>query len=194
MMRRNDIISLKDTSVFLSLVLRHKPQAAGITVDEHGWADVTELINGVNSTGKYHLDENILQEIVLTDSKQRYSYSSDKRKIRANQGHSIPVDVELKAKVPPSVLYHGTGEKYAAAIDQQGLLPKSRLYVHLSLDAKTAKVVGTRHGIPVIYMIDTKRMLDDGFVFFESANHVWLTKSVPTHYLQKLNNDSSASI
>ena len=194
MRRRNGIINLKDTSVFLSLVLRHKPQAAGITVDKHGWADVAELINGVNSTGKYHLDENILQEIVRTDSKQRYSYSDDKRKIRANQGHSIPVDVELKAKVPPSVLYHGTGEKYAAAIDQQGLLPKSRLYVHLSLDEGTAKIVGARHGHPIIYMIDTKRMLQDDFVFFESENHVWLTKSVPTRYLQKLNNDSSASI
>ena len=106
--------------------------------------------------------------------------------IRANQGHSIPVDVELEEKTPPDILWHGTGEKYVASIDAQGLIPKSRLYVHLSSDRETAKKVGSRHGRPVIYEIDCRQMEADGYHFFESANHVWLTKEVPVRYLRKL--------
>ncbi len=105
--------------------------------------------------------------------------------IRANQGHSISVDVELKQRTPPSVLYHGTGEKYADAIGREGLIPKSRLYVHLSADAETARKVGSRHGKPVIYQVDCQRMAADGYVFYLSANHVWLTKGVPARYLSK---------
>ena len=105
--------------------------------------------------------------------------------IRANQGHSIPVDVELEEKTPPDILWHGTGEKYVVSIDAQGLLPKSRLYVHLSSDKETARKVGSRHGRPVIYEIDCRQMAADGYRFFESANHVWLTKEVPVKYLKK---------
>ena len=105
--------------------------------------------------------------------------------IRANQGHSIPVDVELEKKTPPAVLYHGTGEKYTASIDEQGLLPRGRLYVHLSSDLETAKKVGSRHGRPVIYTVDCSAMAADGYAFFLSANKVWLTKKVPAKYLRK---------
>ena len=178
-------MGLKETSKFISLILRHRPEAAGITLDEHGWADVQELIRGINADGRYRLDEKLLEVIVRTDEKQRYSFNEDHTLIRANQGHSIPVDVELEKKTPPAVLYHGTGEKYTASIDEQGLIPKSRLYVHLSSDPETAKKVGSRHGRPVIYTVDCAAMTEDGYVFYLSANKVWLTKNVPAKYLRK---------
>ena len=127
-----------------------------------------------------------LEEIVRMDEKQRYSFNEDKSLIRANQGHSILVDVDLKECTPPAVLYHGTGEKYDSSIDAQGLIPKSRLYVHMSADTDTARNVGSRHGKPVIYEIDCNSMLSDGYKIYLSENHVWLTKSVPACYLRKL--------
>ena len=153
---------------------------------EHGWANVQELIDGVNRTGAHWLDMETLEEIVQTDEKQRYSFNEDHTLIRANQGHSIQVDVELEEKTPPDVLWHGTGEKYVKSIDEQGLLPKGRLYVHLSSDTETARKVGSRHGRPVIYRIDCKRMSEDGCKFYLSANGVWLTVAVPVQYLEKL--------
>ncbi len=102
-----------------------------------------------------------------------------------NQGHSIPVDVELKEKRPPKSLYHGTGEKYTASIDQQNLIPKSRLYVHLSPDYDTAVKVGARHGKPVVYTVAADEMQKKGYVFYQSVNGVWLTKNVPVDYLRK---------
>lgn len=105
-------------------------------------------------------------------------------KIRANQGHSIPVDVELKKVIPPEILYHGTGEKYSKSIDAEGLKPKSRLYVHLSGDIEKAINVGERHGKPIIYQISSGIMQKDGYEFFRSVNGVWLTKGVPAKYIQ----------
>ena len=128
----------------------------------------------------------MLEEIVRTDNKQRYSFNEDKTLIRANQGHSISVDVELKKAVPPDILYHGTGEKYVSSIDKEGLLPKSRLYVHLSKDEDTAVNVGKRHGKPVVYKVDARKMQEDGFEFFLSVNGVWLTNEVPVKYIFKL--------
>ena len=177
--------NMKSASKFISLILRHKPEIIGITLDEHGWADVQDLISGINTAGGHHLDMDMLEEIVRSDEKQRYSFNDDHSLIRANQGHSIPVDVELEEKVPPAVLYHGTGEKYVSSIDAQGLIPKSRLYVHLSMDIETAKKVGSRHGRPVIYTVDCATMVSDGYKFYLSANNVWLTKEVPAVYLSK---------
>lgn len=125
----------------------------------------------------------ILEEIVRTDNKQRYSFNDDKTFIRANQGHSIPVDVEPEEKIPPETLYHGTGEKYMDSILESGLIPKSRLYVHLSSDEKTAHTVGSRHGKPVILGVKSGEMHRDGYKFYLSVNNVWLTKTVPTKYL-----------
>lgn len=176
-------MGLKETSKYMSLILRHKPEAIGITLDEHGWADVDELIEGISRTQNFNMD--ILEEIVRTDEKQRYSFNDDKTKIRANQGHSIEVDVELEEKEPPEILWHGTGEKFATSIDNIGLIPKSRLYVHLSKDEETATIVGRRHGKPVLYMVNTREMYKDGFKFFLSKNGVWLTKEVPVRYLEK---------
>ena len=177
-------MSLRETSKFISLILRHKPETIGITLDEHGWANVDELIEGINKTHPFTMVE--LEEIVRTDDKQRYSFNDDKTLIRANQGHSIPVDVELEEVYPPEYLYHGTGEKYVSSIDAQGLIPKSRLYVHLSSDKDTAHKVGQRHGKPVIYTVDSGEMNKDGYKFFLSVNGVWLTKEVPLRYLEKI--------
>ena len=168
----------------MSLILRHHPETIGITLDEHGWADVDALIEGISRT--HPIDRDILVEIVRTDEKQRYSFNEDKTKIRANQGHSIPVDVELSQQQPPDVLYHGTGEKFAASIEREGLIPKSRLYVHLSKDYPTAVKVGQRHGRPVVFIVDSASMHKDGHPFFLSANGVWLVKSVPEKYLIRM--------
>ena len=173
----------ESTSKLIALVLRHKPEEIGITLDEHGWANVDELIAGIAKTQPF--DMAALEEIVSTDEKQRYSFNEDKTLIRANQGHSIPVDVELEQKTPPELLYHGTGEKYTASIDVQGLIPKSRLYVHLSPDYDTAVKVGSRHGKPVVYTVAAGEMQKNGYAFYQSVNGVWLTKSVPVEFLRK---------
>lgn len=177
-------MSLTQISRYLSLILRHKPEVINIKLDSYGWANVDELIYGVNKT--HPLTMEILEEIVANDNKQRYSFNEDKTKIRANQGHSIPVDVELKEKEPPIFLYHGTGEKYVNSIDKQGLIPKTRLYVHLSTDIETAKNVGSRHGKPVVYYVDSRQMFLDNIKFYLSVNGVWLVDRVPTKYLKKI--------
>lgn len=172
---------MKSTSKFLSLILRHKPQIVGLELDEHGWAEVDELISRVKN-----LDLATLEQIVATDEKQRYSFSADKKLIRANQGHSIPVDVELEQLKPPEILYHGTSENFAASIKLQGLLKKSRLYVHLSGDIETATKVGRRHGKPKIFLVESLKMFGDGYKFFRSVNGVWLTEHVPAVYLREV--------
>lgn len=176
-------MDLTRTSRFISMILRHKPEEIGITLDEHGWADVQALIEGVNKT--HPLTMEILEEIVRTDEKGRYSFNEDHTLIRANQGHSIPVDVELEKQIPPRYLYHGTGEKYRASIDEIGLIPKSRLYVHLSEDIETAINVGKRHGKPVVYRVWSGLMHKNGFDFYKSVNGVWLTGEVPAKYIKR---------
>lgn len=177
-------MSLRNISKYMSLILRHKPETIGISLDEHGWAKVDELIAGIAKDNEFNMD--ILEEIVGTDEKQRYSFNEDRTLIRANQGHSIPVDVEPEEKEPPETLWHGTGEKYVESIDAEGLISKSRLYVHLSKDEETAIKVGMRHGNPVLYQVLAKWMYDDGYKFYISANGVWLTKEVPVRYLKRL--------
>ncbi len=177
-------MNLTKTSIYLSLILRHRPEVIGITLDEHGWANADELIAGIAQTRPFNRD--MLEEIVRTDDKQRYAFNEDKTLIRANQGHSIPVDVELPETAPPAILYHGTAERFTQSIDEQGLRPMSRLYVHLSQDTQTACTVGSRHGKPVIYEIRAGEMHADGYIFYRSQNGVWLTKSVPVSYMKRL--------
>lgn len=176
-------------SKYMSMLLRHHPEAIGLDMDEHGWVKVNDLIEGIQENKSKTFGMNELEEIVRTDEKQRYSFNADKTLIRANQGHSIQVDVELKKRTPPEILYHGTGEKYVASIDQQGLLSKARLYVHLSWDIETAIKVGKRHGKVVIYKVDAKKMAEDGYDFYLSVNNVWLTYDVPVLYLSKVELD-----
>lgn len=179
-------MNLTKVSKFISLILRHKPETIGISLDKHGWANVKDLIKGISK--KYPINMDILEEIVRTNEKQRYSFNEDKTLIRANQGHSIPVDVELEQVEPPEYLYHGTGEKYVNSIEYFGLLPKSRLYVHLSKDISTAIDAGRRHSKdhqqPVIYRINSGVMYRNGFKFYKSTNGVWLTEKVPTEYME----------
>ena len=177
---------LDKLSMFISLVLRHKPDAAGIALDEHGWENVEELLDGINNTGR-KMDMGVLEEIVRTDYKQRYSFNEDKTLIRANQGHSIPVDVELKEEGPPEFLYHGTADRFIKAIMEEGLKPMSRLYVHLSKDMETANKVGKRHGNPVILKVHSGQMSREGIQFYLSENGVWLTKKVDVKYLKQMN-------
>ena len=179
-------MGLTDISRYISLILRHKPEVIGIELDEHGWADVQQLISGIKKSRNKSFNMDMLEEIVRTDNKQRYSFNDDKTLIRANQGHSVKVDVELEEKTPPEFLWHGTGEKYVQSIDAVGLMPKGRLYVHLSKDEDTALNVGKRHGKPVIYKVLSGQMSKDGFRFYLSKNGVWLIKEVPVRYLQKI--------
>ena len=175
-------MSLTKVSKYISLILRHKPETIGISLDEHGWANVKDLIKGVNKTHK--LDMKMLEEIVATDEKQRYSFNEDKTKIRANQGHSVNVDVELEEVEPPTYLYHGTATKYIDSIWKDGLISKSRLYVHLSADTETATNVCERHGKPVVLRIRSKCMHLQGYKFYKSQNGVWLTKNVPVEFIE----------
>ena len=170
------------TGKFISLVLRHAPERIGITLDENGWADIGLLIAALNKHG-HRMDMVRLDEIVSTNNKQRYSYSADKTRIRANQGHSITVDVELVPATPPARLYHGTADRFAESILRDGLLRQNRNHVHLSADTETAITVGKRHGRPIVFAINAAQMHADGHVFYLSENKVWLTAHVPPHYL-----------
>lgn len=180
-------MSYEKISKYMSMILRHRPEVIGIRLDEHGWADVDELIEGIAKKKKFNRE--ILEEIVRTDEKQRYSFNDDKTKIRANQGHSITVDLELEPAEPPEILWHGTAEKYVAAIEKTGLRPGTRMYVHLSLDMQTAVKVGSRHGKPVIYQVKSGEMYRKGFRFYRSVNGVWLTIMVPVEYLIRVGSE-----
>ena len=176
-------LNLIRVSKLISLVLRHKPEEIGLELDEHGWADVEELLTKIQP--RYAINMDILEEIVRTNNKQRFAFDETHTRIRANQGHTIDVDVELQEAIPPEILYHGTGEKSVAAIDEKGLLPMNRLHVHLSGDEETAMRVGKRHGKPVIYKVKSGEMSRDGYIFYLSVNNVWLTKEVPVKYLKR---------
>lgn len=169
-------------SRFISLILRHKPETIGISLDEHGWANVDELIKGTSNV--YPITIDILEKIVETDDKQRYSFNDDHTLIRANQGHSIPVDVELEELEPPEYLYHGSGTKYLDSIWKEGLVSKSRLYVHLSGSVETATEVGKRHGNPVVFRVLSGNMYRLGYKFYKSKNGVWMVDKVPVRFLE----------
>lgn len=176
-------MSLK-TSKFISFILRHKPSAAGIQLDSQGWANVDELLTAL-SNHTYPTTHEELEAIVSTDDKHRYSFSDDGLRIRANQGHSIPVDLGLQEVQPPGELFHGTASRTVADINKTGLLPMKRQHVHLSLDIATANKVGSRHGEPVVFSVNAQQMYADGHKFYCSENGVWLTDKVPVKYLTK---------
>lgn len=170
-------------SKFLSYVLRHRPDVIGLELDNEGWASVDELINGAQKKGKRFNHEKLI-EIVETNDKKRYTLSQDGSRIRANQGHSLKVDLKLNPVKPPDKLYHGTATKYKKAISTEGLKAKKRHHVHLSKDIQTAKKVGQRHGKPVILEIDAIRMHREGVKFYCSENDVWLTDHVAPDYFE----------
>lgn len=170
-------------SKFLSLVLRHQPETAGLTLDRGGWVDVASLLAGCCKSGLPITAEQ-LSEVVTTNDKQRFEYSSDGTRIRASQGHSIEVNLGYTAVRPPELLYHGTAAGSIEAIQHQGLRRRHRHHVHLSADPQAAIKVGSRHGKPVVLTVLAGQMYADGFVFFLSTNGVWLTEQVPPQYLE----------
>lgn len=169
-------------SKFICLILRHKPNTIGITLDQNGWANTQELLNGLNAAGK-KINMEQLVALVNTDNKTRFSFNEDKSKIRANQGHSIPVDLGLVELVPPAILYHGTSERYINSIKQKGIHKRNRQYVHLSSNYETAIQVGSRHGKPIVLKINAMQMYVDGYKFYLSENLVWLTDYIPVKYI-----------
>jgi len=181
----------KSLSKFLSLVLRHNPSAAHISLDPNGWANVNDLIAGVTKAGKKGFSSAVLEEIVASDSKMRYSFNDDHTLIRANQGHSVSVDLQFQPVQPPSVLYHGTATRFLSSILESGLIPGSRTHVHLSADLATATAVGKRHGKPVILIVNAQEMAAQGIAFYLSANGVWLVDKVPPHFLTVTSEDDA---
>ena len=167
----------------LALYLRHAPEKIGLTLDAGGWADVEEIL------AKLHLTRAQLDEVVTTNDKQRFAFSADGTKIRASQGHSIEVELDLPRRTPPAVLYHGTVAQFLDEIQQAGLRPMSRQHVHLSATVDTAIKVGARRGKPVILVIDAAAMAAEGTPFWLSANGVWLTDHVPPRHLRPSSGD-----
>ena len=172
---------MKETGKLIALALRHKPEVLNLSLDSHGWASTADLVAQLNKRQPFTME--MLEEIVRTDGKQRFSFNTDKTGIRANQGHSIPVDLDLSPLKPPEILWHGTGKKYEESIRKQGIQKQSRQYVHLSDCLETAVKVGQRHGKPVVFDIDAARMYLDGYDFYRSENGVWLTDAVPPKYI-----------
>lgn len=173
----------KRLSKFLSLILRHQPEKLGVTLDANGWGSVPEIIRKMNERGM-NVDLEQIIAVVKNNDKQRFSLSDDHRRIRANQGHSIPVNLELQPQEPPAFLFHGTATKNLASIRANGLSPGNRQHVHLSWDEETAVKVGQRHGKPVVLKVRAGDMHREGHVFFLSENKVWLTGLVPPGYLE----------
>ena len=169
-------------SKFLSLVLRHEPDRIGLTLDNGGWVAVEALLRAVNQAG-LPLTQATLERIVTENDKQRFRFSEDGLRIRANQGHSVEIDLGLTPLVPPDVLYHGTATRFLEAIRQEGLRPQSRQHVHLSPDVTTAVKVGQRHGKPVVLTVKSGAMHSAGYHFYQADNGVWLTDHVPPSYL-----------
>ena len=172
----------KRKSKFLSLVLRHEPAAAGVALDEAGWVGVAELLAGCRRAG-VAIDEAELREIVRTSDKQRFALSDDGTRIRANQGHSVEVELGYAPAEPPAVLWHGTAEKHADSIRALGVHKGARHHVHLSETRETASAVGRRHGKLVLLRVDAAAMHAAGLAFFRTPNGVWLTDHVPVRYV-----------
>lgn len=172
-------------SKFLSLVLRHQPESIGIALDKNGWTNVKTLIEKSSSKG-LNITEEILRHIVETNEKRRFVFNDTFDKIRANQGHSVEIDLGYVAQHPPAILYHGTSEKSVDSILKTGLQKRDRHHVHLSDKIETAIQVGKRYGKPIVFIVLAEKMFVNKHEFFQSDNGVWLTDNVPEKYLKKL--------
>lgn len=173
----------KQISKKLSLLLRHKPELYHLELDPQGWCEVDALLAAFRKNGQL-LDRPTLEAVVAQNDKQRFAFSPDGTRIRANQGHSIAVQLEYTAQEPPAVLFHGTATRFLSSIYEKGLQRQQRHHVHLSPDVETASKVGVRHGKLALLKVDAARMFADGYRFFRSDNGVWLTEQVPPAYLQ----------
>lgn len=174
-----DMVSV---SKFLSLILRHEPGKIGLELDDQGWASIDELLAKAHAHGR-RISRELLDRVVAENDKQRFAISPDGTRIRANQGHSVSVELGLPPQQPPELLFHGTASRTVESIRQTGLHSGSRQHVHLSLDVATAIQVGQRHGKPVVLTIRAGEMWRAGSKFFLSANGVWLTEEVPASFI-----------
>jgi putative RNA 2'-phosphotransferase len=172
-------------SKYLSKHLRHQPERIGLALQPGGWVAVDELL-AATASHHFRITRTELDEVVARNNKQRFAFDETGTLIRASQGHSVAIDLGLTPTTPPDVLYHGTGHRAAAAIAEGGLRKMARHHVHLSPDSATARSVGARHGRPVVFRVESRRMAQDGFTFFCSANGVWLVDAVPPEYLEQL--------
>ncbi len=169
-------------SKFLSLILRHEPERVGLQLGDAGWVGVQELLEAVNQHGTVlTLDD--LKHIVATSDKKRFALSEDGQRIRANQGHSVEVDLQYPPQTPPEILYHGTAERFLPGIRKDGLQRMERHDVHLSAETKVTVQVGGRHGKPVLLIIRAGEMHRAGNVFRCSTNGVWLVNQVPPEFI-----------
>jgi putative RNA 2'-phosphotransferase len=173
----------KKLSKLLSYVLRHHPEEVEISLDENGWVDVHQLIEALQKQG-HEVDMQAIDFVVANNEKKRFAFNADKTRLRASQGHSVRVDLDYQPQIPPIVLYHGTVENNLDSILNNGLVKGERHHVHLSVDEETAKAVGQRRGRPLILEIDAKKMHELGYVFYVSANGVWLTENVPSDFIR----------
>lgn len=171
------------TSKLLSYVLRHNPGEFGVTLDPRGWVDISTLLEALGKSGK-SVSRETLEEVVQTNDKQRFAISEDHSRIRANQGHSIEVDLEYAPADPPEFLFHGTVDRFMDAIRAEGLKKMQRHHVHLSENFETAIKVGQRRGKPVILEVRAAEMMNAGHAFFVTPNRVWLTDAVPPEFIK----------
>ncbi len=177
--------TMETVSKFLSKHLRHSPDALGLVLQPGGWVSVDDLLAASERAG-FPISYDELIECVETNDKKRFSFNDNGDLIRANQGHSVAVELQLELKLPPEVLYHGTVERFLASIMEGGLKKGKRHHVHLSRDTETARKVGARRGKPVILQVDAGKMHGRGFKFFLSVNGVWLTETVPAEFLTRM--------
>ena len=177
-----DAKETKSTSKLLSLVLRHRPQAVGIELNESGWVEIDTLLAAITKHRR-PLSREQLETVVRENDKQRFAISEDGNRIRANQGHSVEIELGYEPATPPEILYHGAPEQYLASIRSQGLKKMKRHHVHLHGDTRVAETVGSRRGQPVILKIRSADMHEAGFEFFVTPNQVWLTDHVPAEFI-----------
>ena len=172
----------RKTSKLMSLLLRHRPELGGLTLDPEGWIDIDALLAALAAKGQ-GVSREQLDDLVASNAKQRFAFDGTGTRIRAVQGHSVAVDLGYAETVPPDQLYHGTVARFLASIRSQGLRAGARNHVHLSGDTATAVIVGGRRGKAVILTIDTASMHGDGHRFYLADNGVWLTAAVPVDYI-----------
>jgi putative RNA 2'-phosphotransferase len=180
-MSRSPVVIISKSCSYL---LRHRPDAGGLTLDAQGWVSVDALLAGLGRIGR-RADRDLLERVVEQNDKRRFEFSDDGLRIRARQGHSVPVELGLPSRAPPDRLWHGTVARFLPSIQEQGLQPRGRHHVHLSAERDTARTVGARRGRPVLLVVAAGEMAAEGHTFFRTDNGVWLTAHVPPRFLSR---------
>ncbi|MBE6901169.1 MAG: RNA 2'-phosphotransferase [Ruminococcaceae bacterium] len=177
-------MTLKAYSKYLSYILRHHPEAIGITLDDHGWASVEEIVKGIACDREFSME--MLETIVATDEKHRYRFNEDKSLIRAEYGHSVSIDTQHQPVEPPEHLFHGTAGISIPYIEAEGIKPMQRTYVHMSESYLAARVIGGRHGKPIVYRVRSGDMYRDGYSFRQVTGGMWQAEYIPPEYIERI--------